>query len=408
MDSDHQNHHLLQFQHHPPPPPPPQNNYHRHQQQQPPQHMMVPNTNSYPTPTPTPTPPPQSTITTTMMSPQHHQHQFQHQPQQMQATQNAQNAQNVNSSSNLSGFPFNSSAMGPTNVEFSNGSGTSPKASSLSIEQPKKKRGRPRKYSPEGGNMGLVVSPSSVVVGGNGGDYSGGGNAVSSDPGAKRSRGRPPGSGKKQLDALAGATGVGFTPHVISVKAGEDIASKIMAFAQQGPRTVCILSATGSICNVTLRQAAMSGGNVTYEGRFEIISLAGSFHPSENHSRTGGLSVSLAGSDGKVVGGSVAGMLMAASPIQVIVGSFISDFKKPKGKLPSAEPSSNILNFGTPAAGVASSPSQGASSESSEENRDSPLNNGPGPYNNATQPMQNMSMYSSIGWQNSSIKMPPN
>ena len=38
-----------------------------------------------------------------------------------------------------------------------------------------------------------------------------------------------------------------------------------MAFSQQGPRTVCILSANGAICNVTLRQPAMSGGSVTYE-----------------------------------------------------------------------------------------------------------------------------------------------
>jgi hypothetical protein len=45
----------------------------------------------------------------------------------------------------------------------------------------------------------------------------------------------------------------------------QDIASKIMAFSQQGPRTVCILSANGAICNVTLRQPAMSGGSVTYE-----------------------------------------------------------------------------------------------------------------------------------------------
>lgn len=45
----------------------------------------------------------------------------------------------------------------------------------------------------------------------------------------------------------------------------QDIASKIMAFSQQGPRTVCILSANGAICNVTLRQPAMGGGTVSYE-----------------------------------------------------------------------------------------------------------------------------------------------
>jgi hypothetical protein len=52
---------------------------------------------------------------------------------------------------------------------------------------------------------------------------------------------------------------------IVSPSLLQDIASKIMAFSQQGPRTVCILSANGAICNVTLRQPAMSGGSVTYE-----------------------------------------------------------------------------------------------------------------------------------------------
>lgn len=58
------------------------------------------------------------------------------------------------------------------------------------------------------------------------------------------------------------------------------------------------------------------------QGRFEILSLSGSFAISENggvRSRTGGISVSLAGPDGRVVGGGVAGLLLAASPIQVTV-----------------------------------------------------------------------------------------
>lgn len=58
------------------------------------------------------------------------------------------------------------------------------------------------------------------------------------------------------------------------------------------------------------------------QGRFEILSLTGSYTFSESggvRSRNGGLSISLAGPDGRVVGGSVAGWLMAASPIQVRV-----------------------------------------------------------------------------------------
>lgn len=56
------------------------------------------------------------------------------------------------------------------------------------------------------------------------------------------------------------------------------------------------------------------------QGRFEILALSGSFLPSENggqRSRTGGLSVCLSGPDGRVLGGSVAGLLTAAAPVQV-------------------------------------------------------------------------------------------
>ena len=60
---------------------------------------------------------------------------------------------------------------------------------------------------------------------------------------------------------------------------------------------------------------------VCSQGRFEILALSGSFLVTESggtRSRTGGLSVSLAGPDGRVIGGGVAGMLMAASPVQVV------------------------------------------------------------------------------------------
>ncbi len=60
---------------------------------------------------------------------------------------------------------------------------------------------------------------------------------------------------------------------------------------------------------------------VLIQGRYEILSLMGSFFPADARGaslqRTGGLSVSLACADGRVIGGSVAGLLLAASPIQV-------------------------------------------------------------------------------------------
>lgn len=53
----------------------------------------------------------------------------------------------------------------------------------------------------------------------------------------------------------------------------QDVSSKVMAFSQNGPRAVCILSANGAISNVTLRQAATSGGTATFEVILDYIIL---------------------------------------------------------------------------------------------------------------------------------------
>ncbi|XP_015083800.1 AT-hook motif nuclear-localized protein 1-like [Solanum pennellii] len=197
----------------------------------------------------------------------------------------------------------------------------------------KKKRGRPRKYGPDGVAVpsAAALSPkpissaapvSSPVI-----DFSS----------EKRGKIRPVGLFSKphmpKLEVensgewVSCSVGANFTPHIINVNTGEDVTMKIISFSQQGPRAICILSANGVISSVTLRQPDSSGGTLTYEGRFEILSLTGSFMPSETggmRNRSGGMSVSLASPDGRVVGGGVAGLLVAAGPVQIVVGSFLA------------------------------------------------------------------------------------
>ncbi|KAJ6842679.1 AT-hook motif nuclear-localized protein 9-like [Iris pallida] len=214
-------------------------------------------------------------------------------------------------------------------------------------EPAKRKRGRPRKYGPDG-SVALALSPLSSSVaptaGSGSGSVGGGGVgmsvSMSGSAGQKRGRGRPPGTGRKQQLAslgewVAGSAGMGFTPHIITIDVGEDIATKIMAFSQQGPRAVCILSATGAVSTVTFHQPATSDSAVTYKGRFEILCLSGSYLLTDNgvsRSRSGGLSVSLSNPDGRVIGGGVGGSLIAATPVQVMVGSFLYGGTKAKNK----------------------------------------------------------------------------
>ncbi|XP_024005069.1 uncharacterized protein LOC18029827 isoform X2 [Eutrema salsugineum] len=91
-----------------------------------------------------------------------------------------------------------------------------------------------------------------------------------------RQGGQPAGQGPSGVGTPANLVGANFS-HVLTVNAGEDVTMKIMTFSQQGSRAICILSANGPISNVTLRQSMTSGGTLTFEGRFEILSLTGSF-----------------------------------------------------------------------------------------------------------------------------------
>lgn len=99
------------------------------------------------------------------------------------------------------------SAVQQPNLDYSDASSPRAATTGFSIEPVRKKRGRPRKYSPDG-NIALGLSPtpvtpiSSVVPtntdSGGGGDVEG----TSSENPSKKARGRPPSSSKKQLDAL--------------------------------------------------------------------------------------------------------------------------------------------------------------------------------------------------------------
>ncbi|PSS00347.1 AT-hook motif nuclear-localized protein [Actinidia chinensis var. chinensis] len=189
---------------------------------------------------------------------------------------------------------------------------------------PKRQRGRPKKYPYEGDMSSLPPQPLEASAA-----YRASG--LASPPPTtttKKSRGRPVGSGLNQQPlAIMGSPRGELTTHIITVTAGEDVSSKIMSFSENGSRGVWILSANGAISNVTLRKPATSEETVTYAGHFEILSLSGSYMLLEDggqRSRTCGLSVTLAGPDGCVLGGGVAGILTAAAPVQVVVGCFVA------------------------------------------------------------------------------------
>lgn len=147
------------------------------------------------------------------------------------------------------------------------------------------------------------------------------------DPGGMRKpRGRPPGSKNKPKPPIiiTRDSGNALRAHVMEIANGCDVGESVATFARRRQRGVCILSGTGMVTNVTLRQPAAPGAIVTLHGRFEILSLSGSFLPPPAPPGATGLTIYLAGGQGQVVGGSVVGALVASGPVVIMAASFMN------------------------------------------------------------------------------------
>jgi predicted DNA-binding protein with PD1-like motif len=155
--------------------------------------------------------------------------------------------------------------------------------------------------------------------------------AVSSEPGSgsastvRKPRGRPAGSKNKPRPPVIitrDSPNV-LRSHVMEIASGADIMEAISTFARKRQRGVSVLSGSGVVTNVTIRQPSAPPGTVaTLHGRFEILSLSGAFLPAPSPPGASGLMIYLAGGQGQVVGGSVMGELVASGPVMIIAASF--------------------------------------------------------------------------------------
>ncbi|XP_058109516.1 AT-hook motif nuclear-localized protein 20-like [Magnolia sinica] len=140
----------------------------------------------------------------------------------------------------------------------------------------------------------------------------------------RRPRGRPPGSKNKPKPPviITRESPNALRSHVLEIGSGSDVVESIAAFSRRRQRGVCILSGSGIVTNITLRQPTAPGAVITLHGRFEILSLSGAFLPAPAPPGATGLTVYLAGGQGQVVGGAVVGPLMASGPVIIIAATF--------------------------------------------------------------------------------------
>ncbi|CAN4077346.1 unnamed protein product [Withania somnifera] len=158
----------------------------------------------------------------------------------------------------------------------------------------------------------------------------------------RRPRGRPAGSKNKPRAPIiiSRDSANALKTHVMEIADGCDIMESVSNFSRRRQRGVCIMSGTGNVTNVNLRQPASPGAIATLHGRFEILSLAGSFLPPPAPPTASGLTIYLGGGQGRVVGGCVVGSLMASGPVVIMAASFSNAAYE---RLPIEEDDSNRL-----------------------------------------------------------------
>ncbi|XP_059291922.1 AT-hook motif nuclear-localized protein 7-like [Lycium ferocissimum] len=113
---------------------------------------------------------------------------------------------------------------------------------------------------------------------------------------------------------------------VIAPENAFNIAEKLVKFTMHSTRTVTVISATGNLSRVTLEKPRTCGEKTKHEGLFRVMSLNGSFMWEDGW--IGGLDLMTFSADGSIVVGSVAGELIAADQVQVIVASVTLDGKE--------------------------------------------------------------------------------
>lgn len=166
-----------------------------------------------------------------------------------------------------------------------------------------------------GENQGVdLISPNS------GGGADGGPGHIS----GRRPRGRPPGSKNKPKPPviITRESANTLRAHILEIGNGYDVFESIATYARRRQRGICILSGSGTVTNVSIRQPSAPGSVITLQGRFEILSLSGSFLPPPAPPGATSLTIFLAGGQGQVVGGNVVGELTAVGPVIVIASSF--------------------------------------------------------------------------------------
>ncbi|XP_042480492.1 AT-hook motif nuclear-localized protein 28-like [Macadamia integrifolia] len=166
------------------------------------------------------------------------------------------------------------------------------------------------------------------------GSSSGAGRDVgSSGETVRKPRGRPPGSKNKPKPpiVITRDSDAAMRPVILELSAGTDVVEMVSQYARRRHVGLCILSGSGTVANVTLRLPVPHASTLILHGPYEILSLSATFlgssvstSKSSSSTSISSIMITLAGTQGQVFGGTVAGSLTAASNVVLVATSFVN------------------------------------------------------------------------------------
>ena len=144
---------------------------------------------------------------------------------------------------------------------------------------------------------------------------------------SRKRRGRPPGSKNKPKPpvVITRESESAMHPVILELAAGSDIVASMSDFSLRRRTAVSVLSGTGSVSNVTIRHPSSPSSNIILHGRFDLLSLSGTIllpTSSSSNSPNKGFSILMCGPQGQVIGGTVAGPLMAADMVMILAALY--------------------------------------------------------------------------------------
>ena len=176
-----------------------------------------------------------------------------------------------------------------------------------------------------GGSAG--AGSSKVKVNFKGGSSTGGEGGSSAEA-PRKPRGRPPGSKNKPKPpiVITRECESGMKPIVIEVAPGNDLFETVVQFARRRRVGITILHGFGTISNVTFRQPVPHAPTYSLHGPLCIIYISGWYlgcpTPATPATSRASFSVSVAGTQGQIYGGQVAGKVTASGPVTLIASTF--------------------------------------------------------------------------------------